>query len=67
MYYEVEHEKIWLFAHTMHLRVLYESQDKQSLLVSAVLTEGVFVTETETIHCEVRNESVNVIKVNRSL
>jgi hypothetical protein len=51
----------------MHLCVLYGSQEKQSLLRSTVLTDGVSITETETVHCAVRNESSNVIQVNRSL
>ena len=51
----------------MPLCVLYGSQEKQSLFLSTVLTDGVFITETETVHCAVGNESLNVIKVNRSL
>ena len=47
----------------MHLCVLHGSRETQSLFRSTVLNESVFINETETVHCAVRNESLHLIEV----
>jgi hypothetical protein len=47
-------------AHTTYVCVLYGSQNKQRFFLYAALNYCFFMTETESVYCAVRAESLNI-------
>jgi len=58
MYQQVKHSEILLSAHTLYLRVLYESQIKQLLFPFTALTFW-FLKRKRSIYCAVRTGYLN--------
>jgi hypothetical protein len=50
--------------HTVHLRVSYNSQNKQLSFFLNIINRLAFENETQCILCEVRTECVNIIHAN---
>jgi len=46
----------------VHLCVLCGSQNKQRLFPYKILTDWFFITETESVYCEVRTEYLDIIQ-----
>jgi hypothetical protein len=48
---------------TLHLCVLYRSQNKQRLFPYTTLTDWLFITETESVYCAVRTGSLYIKQI----